>query len=79
MRRQDSPPIHIFAGEKVCIHSTSPAHCGSAEAARHSARMSSAVVSTGLATTGIGMRPQPSSPPATPCALAATWASASGP
>ncbi len=50
-----SPPIHILAGEKVCIHATSPMHFGAAFASSITCRISSGVVSTGLKTTRTGM------------------------
>ena len=50
LRRSVSPPIHILAGEKVCIHATTPMHDGLASASCRTAAIASAVVTTGLAT-----------------------------
>jgi hypothetical protein len=50
-----SPPIHIFAGENVCIHAMTPMQRSSARASRHTRRMASAVVRTGLGTSRTGM------------------------
>ena len=61
------PPIHILLGLKVCIQRISPAHSGSALAARHRARISSGVVSTPFETTSSGMA-------ALPCSAALIWA-----
>ena len=56
--RAASPAIHIFAGEKVCIHAITPMQSAAAFASRQSRRIASGVVSTGLCTTrtGIGLR-----------------------
>ena len=78
-RSSDRPPIHILAGEKVCIQVISPAQAGSALAARQRSRMASGPVSTGLKTTGRGSAGSAPSPPAIRRACAATRSSASGP
>jgi len=44
-----------LAGEKVCIHAIKPMQLAEALASRHSARMASGVVTTGLNTTLTGM------------------------
>ena len=49
-----NPPIHIFAGENVCIHSTTPTHRGSPLASLHTLRISSGPVKTGFITNLIG-------------------------
>ena len=46
-----SPPIHIFAGENVCIHAITPTHASAAFASRHSRRIDSALVTPGVWTT----------------------------
>ena len=51
LRSASSPPIHIFAGENVCIHAMTPTQSGDVVASRHAARIASAVVSTGFHTT----------------------------
>ena len=76
-RSAERPPIHIFAGENVCIHRINPAHSGLALASRIVARMASGVVRTGLKTTDSGsFSPRP---PAIACELAATCLRVSGP
>jgi hypothetical protein len=55
------PEIHIFAGEKVCIQAMTPTHRGSAFASRHTRRIASGVVNTGLAVTLDGMAEDASS------------------
>ena len=50
-----SPPIHIFAGEKVCIHAIRPTQPSAAFASRHSRRIESALVITGVWTTRTGI------------------------
>ena len=45
-----SPAIHILAGEKVCIHTTTPAQVSDALASRHIRRMESESVRTGFHT-----------------------------
>ncbi len=54
MRSSDRPAIHIFAGEKVCIHVMMPAQLSSELASMQSFLMASGVVSTGLNTTSYG-------------------------
>ena len=53
--RLASPAIHIFAGEKVCIHVMSPTQPGAAFASLHSSRIPSGVVTTGLKTIFTGV------------------------
>src|SRR3954471_20832074 len=50
LRSASNPPIHIFAGEKVCIQATTPMHSSDAVASRHARRIASAVVRTGRQT-----------------------------
>ena len=54
LRRSVSPPIHILAGENVCIQATTPTHVGEASASRRTAAIASGVVTTGFATIRIG-------------------------
>ena len=54
----ESPPIHIFDGEKVCIQRMSPAQFGALLASRQRARISSGVVRMGLKTKGYGSFPE---------------------
>ena len=49
------PPIHIRAGEKVCIHAITPTHSSSALASASTRRMASASVSGSRSTIAIGM------------------------
>src|SRR6476646_7095099 len=49
------PPIHILAGEKVCIHVTSPTQFSVELASKHKLRIASGVVSTGLKITCTGI------------------------
>ena len=55
LRRFVSPPIHILAGEKVCIQATTPMHASDASAAASIRAISSGVVTTGWATIRTGM------------------------
>src|SRR5512132_1491961 len=48
------PAIHILAGENVCIHVISPTQFLLELASRHSSRIDSGVVKTGLNTTFAG-------------------------
>ena len=50
-----SPAIHILAGEKVCIHTITPAQVSEELASRHSRRIDSASVSTGFHTIRSGI------------------------
>ena len=50
-----NPPIHILAGENVCIQAIRPMQFGAALASRQSERIASGVVSTGLNTTFTGI------------------------
>ena len=56
LRSASRPPIHAFAGEKVCIHEISPTIAVRCRVAT-GCRIDSALVSTGFPTMGIGMRP----------------------
>ena len=55
--RADSPAIHIFAGENVCIQAISPTQFAVALADLHRSRIASGVVSTGLNRTFTGSDP----------------------
>jgi hypothetical protein len=79
LRSAVRPAIHIFAGEKVCIHRISPTHGGDAFASPRSPRTSSGVLTTGLNTTRHGTRGDRSRAAAIVRELSATWASVSGP
>ena len=72
---EESPAIHIFDGENVCIHRISPAHASSLLASSKVARIASGVVSTGLKTSGRGSL----SSAAIRCEWAATSFKVSGP
>ena len=74
-----SPPIHILAGENVCIHRTRPTQSFATFASVRSARISSGVLTTGLNTTRQGTREEQSSAAAIFCEFSATWARVSGP
>ncbi len=73
------PLIHIFDGEKVCIHSTRPAQRASLPAAARSELISSGVVTMGLHTTLMGSFFVAFSPATSCWALAATCLRAAGP
>ena len=60
LRRSVRPPIHILAGENVCIQAMTPMQDGDASASRSTAAMESAVVTTGLATIRTGTLAAPS-------------------
>ena len=79
LRSAERPPIHIFEGEKVCIHRMRPAQFASWFASRQSARISSGVVSSALNTTCNGMRFEASRASAILVELAATCLSGPGP
>src|SRR3954451_2479327 len=79
LSRTSSPPIHILAGEKVCIHAMTPRHASEALASRQTRRMASASVSTGFQTTRTGSAPCPSSRSAICRDWVATCCSASSP
>ena len=49
-----SPPIHIFAGLKVCIQATMPMQLGAASLRSSVAAISSGVLTTGLNTSFTG-------------------------
>ena len=55
LRSASSAPIHIFAGENVCIHAMTPTTRSSEVASSMVRRIAAAVVSTGLATTSATM------------------------
>ena len=74
-----SPAIHIFAGEKVCIHRIRPTQAGDVLASPSSAATSSGVFTTGLNTTRHGIRAERSSASAIVRELSATCLSVSGP
>ena len=46
LRSAVKPAIHIFAGENVCIHATTPTHVVVAFASRMIARIASGLVAT---------------------------------
>ncbi len=50
VRSASRPAIHIFAGEKVCIHAITPIQASSALASRQIRRIESASVSTSFQT-----------------------------
>ncbi len=79
LRRASSPPIHIFAGENVCIHTIRPMHESSAVASRHSRLMASASVSTGFHTTRVTLSGAASSASAITWDWLATWRRVSSP
>ena len=74
-----SPPIHIFAGEKVCIHATTPTQLSAAFASRQSFRIDSGLLTTGRCSTRTGIAPSASSEPAISRACSSTWRSTSSP
>ncbi|OPZ71409.1 MAG: hypothetical protein BWY82_01729 [Verrucomicrobia bacterium ADurb.Bin474] len=51
----ESPPIHILAGENVCIQQMRPAHLSSTLASAQSFRIASGPVRTDLNTTRTGI------------------------
>ena len=55
LRRFVNPPIHILAGEKVCIQAMTPMHASDASAAASIRAISSGVVTTRWATIRTGM------------------------
>ncbi len=73
------PPIHILAGEKVCIQKTRPTQSVARLASARRAEISSGVFTTGLKTTRQGMRGEWSSAAATCRAFSATCFNVSGP
>src|SRR5699024_7849027 len=79
VRRASRPWIHIFAGEKVCIHAMTPTQAGSAFAARAVSRIASRSVSTGFQTISTGMSEAASRVSAIVRDCAATWSRVSGP
>src|SRR6476659_10032201 len=79
LRSASRPPIHIFAGENVCIQAITPTQESDAVASRHARRMSGAVVSTGFHTIGTEMSPEASSVAAISWDCRATWSRVSSP
>jgi hypothetical protein len=79
LRSAVSPAIHILAGEKVCIHRTSPTQAGEMLASPSSPRTSSGVLTTGFSTTRQGTRGDRSRVAAIVREFSATWLSVSGP
>src|SRR4051812_29652902 len=79
LRSASSPPIHILAGEKVCIQAITPVHESSALASSRTRRMAPASVSTGFHTTSYGMSGALSSCLAISVDCACTWARMSSP
>ena len=77
--RAFSPPIHIFAGENVCIQAITPTHDSSALAASSTLRMESGSDCTGKARTRSGSSADSPSAAASVALCSATCASASGP
>ncbi len=76
LRSASSPDIHIFAGEKVCIHAIRPTQLSSPFASRHSRRIAAASVSTGFQTSSTGpVEPSAPSPSAAEScsAIARDW------
>ncbi len=78
-RRAESPPIHIFAGEKVCIQVTRPMQRSAEFASSQSVRIASGVVRTGRQTTRTGRAGAESSPVAMRFASSATFRRISSP
>ncbi len=60
-----SPAIHIFAGEKVCIHAITPTHASAAFASSATRRIESGLVATSVHTTRTGISACASRPAAT--------------
>ncbi len=77
LRRASRPPIHILAGENVCIQATTPTHSSEEVASRQARRIASAVVSTGRQTRGTESRAASVSTIRWDCS--ATWRSVSSP
>ena len=74
-----SPPIHIRAGEKVCIQAMSPMHRSLAFASAIAAAMPSAERSTGRATMRTGIAGAASRAATISCESSATCSSAASP
>ena len=74
-----SPPIHIRAGENVCIQAITPTHSSEALAARQAAAMLSDDLTIGLKTTRTGIESDLSRALAITPAFAATWPRTSSP
>ena len=79
LRSADSPAIHIFAGENVCIQITSPTHESAAFASRQTRRIDSGDRTTPRSRTRTGTSSAPSSAPATSRACASTAAMTASP
>jgi hypothetical protein len=73
------PPIHIFAGENVCIHATTPTQLPAAFASRQTCRIDSGLLTTGLWTTRTGIDASSSSERAISRACSSTRRSTSSP
>ena len=73
-----SPAIHILAGEKVCIQAITPRQSREAPAARQTASIESAEVTTALNRIGTG-KPARLRPSTSSRLLASTWRRTSGP
>ena len=73
------PRIHIFAGEKVCIHAMTPTQLGSAFAASITSRIDSASRRTAFHVTATGSSPDSWSLVATVVDWLATCSRVSGP
>ncbi len=77
--RRVSPPIHILAGEKVCIQVMTPAQSGAALAATHASWMASGPVRTGFHTSLAGSFPERSRDSKICCEFLATCFRVSSP
>src|ERR1035437_7871886 len=73
------PAIHIFAGEKVCIHAITPMHVSAAFASSAVRRIEPGLAATSLCTTRTGMHSCASRPAATSRACASTCRSVASP
>ena len=74
-----SPGIHIFAGEKVCIHAITPTHDSAAFASSATRRIASGLVATSRHTTRTGTSSCASRPAATCRACCSTCSSVAFP
>ena len=79
LARAFSPPIHIFAGENVCIQTITPTHDSAAFASTATRRIEVEFVATSRYTTPTGMSACPSRPAATSRACASTCRSVACP
>ncbi len=78
-RSAASPAIHIFAGENVCIHATTPTQVVAAFASRIEARIASGLVATPFSSTRTGIVSSASSEAAISRACSSTCRRASAP